>query len=141
MGQVEFLTYCVTKKKFNLTHSVKLRLAVKDGLAEFGRGAAVRLTEGGAEMAVAGEAEIEAQSGEVVVAGEEIESTRKAQTQLIAVQRQAFDLLENLREINGRAANFRGDFRERPTAGQVACENELDAVNEALASEAGAGRV
>lgn len=73
------------------------------------------MAKGGAEMTVTGKAEIEAQGSKIVVLREKIERTSKAQTQLVAIQRQALDLLEDLREINRRAADFGGDFSEGPT--------------------------
>ena len=61
----------------------------------------MNLAECGAEVTVAGEAEVEAQSCQVVILREKIESTSEPQAQLITIQGQTFHLLENLREING----------------------------------------
>ena len=105
------------------------------GLAEFGWGAAVGFAEGGAEMAVTGEAEVEAQSGEIVVLAEKIEGAGEAQAELVAIEGQSLDLLEDLREIDGGAADFGGNFSKRPAAGEVAGENELGAIDHFLVAE------
>lgn len=92
-------------------------------------------------MTVAGETEFQAQSGKIAVVREKIESTREPQAQLVAIQRQTFDLLENLREIDRRAANFGSDFGKSPAAAQIAGEHQLNAVDEALTAETCAGGV
>ncbi len=51
-------------------------------------------------MAVAGEAKVEAQDGEVVILSEKVQRARQAKAQLVTIQRQAFHLLEDLREIH-----------------------------------------
>ena len=86
---------------------------------------AVNLAERGAEMTVAGEAEVEAKSGQVVILPEEIQRPREPQSQLVAIQRQTFDLLEDLRQINRRAAHFGGDLGQRPASRQIARQHEL----------------
>src|SRR5262245_54943875 len=73
------------------------------------RRAAVGLLECGAEMAVAVEAEVETQRCQVVVLRQEIERARQSQPHLVAIQRKAFDLLKDLRQINGRMAGVGGD--------------------------------
>src|SRR5882762_2553864 len=85
-------------------------LTPQNGLPEFRRRAAVGFAERGAEVAVAGKAKVEAEGCEVVILSEKIQRARQAQSQLIAIQGHAFDLLENLREINRGAADFRGNL-------------------------------
>lgn len=92
-------------------------------------------------MAVAGEAEVEAEPGEIVAGGEELEGAREAEPQLIPVERHPFDLLKDLGEINGRAADFGRDFGEGPAAREVAGQDEFHAVHETLAGDAGGGGV
>jgi hypothetical protein len=45
-------------------------------------------------VAVAGEAKVEAQGGEVVILSEKVQCARQAKAQLVAIQRQAFPLLD-----------------------------------------------
>src|SRR5690242_15293128 len=80
-------------------------LAAQRGPLELGGGTTVNLAERCTEMAVAGEAELQTESGQVVILRQKIQRTRQPQAQLIAVQGETFDLLEDLREINGRAAH------------------------------------
>src|SRR4051812_48267152 len=87
-------------------------------------------------MAVAGEAELQAQRGEIVVLAEQIEGPREAQAQLIPIQRHAFHLLKDLREIYGRAADLGGDLSERPAARQICREYELHSIHEFLPTHA-----
>ena|SRR5215468_9861343 len=110
-------------------------------LAEFGGRSAVSLTESSAEVAVTGKAEVETQNGEIVILREEVESAGETKPQLIAIQRQAFYLLKHLREVDRRAADFGGDFGERPAASQIAGENKLGAVHKALAAKGGGSRM
>ncbi len=50
-------------------------------------------------------------------------------------------MLEHLREINRRAAYFRGDLGQRPAPRQIACQHELCPIHEQLASDSSASRV
>jgi hypothetical protein len=52
-------------------------------------------------MTVTVEAEIEAQRGEVVILREQIERSSQSELHLVPIQRHAFDLLKNLREVHG----------------------------------------
>jgi uncharacterized protein YdhG (YjbR/CyaY superfamily) len=108
---------------------------------ELGGRTAVGLAEGGAEMAVAGEAEVEAQRCEVMVLRKQMERAGKAQSQLIAIERHAFDLLKHLSEVDGRAANLGGDLGQGPAARRVACKHELDAIDQTAPSRASGGRM
>src|SRR6185437_1338360 len=65
----------------------------------------VRLPEGGAEVAVAGEAELERQASQVNAVAEQGERPAEPQPQLVAVQRHAFQLLEHLGQVDRRAAH------------------------------------
>ena len=71
-----------------------------NGLSERGGRAAVDLAERRREVAVAGEAEVESERGEVVVLREQVQRPRETQPEMIAIERQALDLLEHLREIH-----------------------------------------
>src|SRR5258705_8264283 len=106
-------------------------------LLEFGRRAAIDITERSTEMAVAGEAEIQTKTGEVVATADQVESASQTEAELIPVQGHAFHLLEDLREIDGGAADFGGDVGQGPAARQIARQHELDAINEPLASDGG----
>ena len=52
-------------------------------------------------MGMARESELERQCREILVMRKLLEGPRQPQAQMIAVQRQAFDLLEELGEIDG----------------------------------------
>ena len=69
--------------------------------AELAGGLPVELAERGGEMTVARESEIEAEAGQILVAAEQMQRPRESQTQLIPVERQAFNVLEHLRQIDG----------------------------------------
>jgi hypothetical protein len=58
--------------------------AQMDRTLEFRRRAAVGLPEGGAEMAVAGKAQIQTQGGEVVILAEQVQRAGQPQAQLVA---------------------------------------------------------
>jgi len=60
----------------------------------------VELAERGAEMTVARESEVEAETGEILAATKEMKRPRETQTQLIPVERESFCLLKHLREID-----------------------------------------
>ena len=77
---------------------------------EFRWGASVKLAECKAEVAVTGEAKIESQSGQVVIARQKIQSARQSESQLVMIKRQSFDLLENLGEIHRRNPQFASDL-------------------------------
>ena len=51
-------------------------------------------------MAVAGEAEVEPEGGQIVVLRKEVERARETQAQLVAIERHALDLLEHLRQVD-----------------------------------------
>jgi hypothetical protein len=57
-------------------------------------------------MAVAGEAEVEGQRGQVLRIAQQIERKGEPQLQLVAVERQAFDLLEDLGQVARRDADL-----------------------------------
>src|SRR5687768_8247579 len=104
--------------------SDRMASAAKRGLTEFRRRAAIRPLERGAEMTVAGEAELEGEGGEVVVLPQQVQGASEPQAKLIAIQRQPFDLLEYLGEIHRRATDFGSDFRERPAPRKIRRERE-----------------
>ena len=60
-------------------------LAIQDGLPESGRRTPVGLAEGGTEMAVAGETQIQAQGRQVIVLTNQIERSGEPQPQLVAI--------------------------------------------------------
>src|SRR5690242_2135252 len=76
--------------------------------------AAVGLAKGGAEMAVAGEAEVHAERGEVVISAKQIQGARQPQAEVVAIERHGFDLLKHLRQVDRRDADFRADLGKRP---------------------------
>src|SRR5258706_16122698 len=90
-------------------------------------------------MAVAGEAQIQTKRGEVVVLRDEVERAREAQAPLVAIERHAFDGLENPREMHRRAAHLRGDLGERPAPRGIAREDELGAIDKALVARTPVG--
>src|SRR3981081_3509246 len=75
-----------------------------------------------------GKAQIDSQSRQVAVAGDQVQSTREAQSQVIAVKRNALDLLEYLRQVYRGTADFLGNIRQRPATRQTAGQDEFDAV-------------
>jgi hypothetical protein len=81
-------------------------------------------------MAVAGESQIRRQSGQIIVTPDQVQSSRQAQAQMISIKRDALDLLKHLRQVYRRAANFTGDFRERPTPGEIAGQQHLDTIGQ-----------
>lgn len=96
----------------------------------------VSFSECSAEMAVARKAEIEAQSGQIVILGKKVQSPRQSQAQLITIERHALDLLKDLGEIDRRTSHFRSDFGQCPASSQIACQDKLDPVNQPLPPEA-----
>jgi hypothetical protein len=92
-------------------------------------------------MAVAGKAQICGQSRQIVVLRNHIQGSRETQPQMITIQGNAFDLLEDLRQIYRRAANFGGDIRKCPAPGQIAGQQDFDAVREAAAGMSCSRRV
>ena len=70
------------------------------GPLEFRGRAAVDAAECGAEMAVAGEAEIQAQRGQILILREEIQRAGQPQPQLVAIERHTLHLLKDLRQID-----------------------------------------
>src|SRR5260370_40986896 len=101
-------------------------------MPELRRRTSIGLAEGRAEVAVAGEAKVEAQGGEVVILSEKVQRGRQAKAQLVAIQRQAFHQLEDLREIHRLDANFLGDLGQRPPPRRIPCKHERSSVNPAL---------
>ena len=84
--------------------SLLSRSLAVSGVRRLDKGAgrtAIGLFERRGEMAVAGKAEIERQRRQIIRARQQIEGAGKAQAQVIAVERHAFDLLEHLGEIDG----------------------------------------
>ncbi|MNL36163.1 hypothetical protein D3C87_1582330 [compost metagenome] len=70
-------------------------------------------------MAVAGEAEIEPELGQVVIAAEQVERAGKPEAQLVAIKRHAFHLAEDLGEIDGRHTGLVGNLRQCPASREV----------------------
>src|SRR5687768_18022076 len=95
------------------------RLAEIQRALKLGGRAAVGLAKSGAEMAVAGEAQIHAQCGEILRLAEQLERPRQPQAQLIAIQGRAFELLKHLSQINRRYADLRADVCERPASREI----------------------
>jgi hypothetical protein len=81
---------------------------------------------------MAGEAEIEAKCGQVVILPEKIQRSREPQAQLIAVQGLTFHLLEDLREIYRGAAYFGGDLGQCPSPGEIARQYKLGPIHQQL---------
>jgi len=77
-----------------------------------------------------GKTKLDGQGGQVVEARNEVEGTREAESKVIPVQRNAFDPLKYLSEIDRRSTDFRGDVSKCPAAGQVAGEQHFDAVRQ-----------
>src|ERR1700730_13581768 len=84
--------------------------AQSDRALEGSRRAAVGLPKSGREVAMAGEAEIQAQPAQIIVTGEQVQRACQPQAQLVTVQWHSLDLLEHLCEIYGRDSNFRADI-------------------------------
>jgi hypothetical protein len=70
-----------------------------------------------------------------------IQGACKTQPQVIAIQGHPLDLPENLREVHGRSAHLRGDFRERPASGQVAGQQNFSPIRQPVVSMASLGCV
>ena len=97
-------------------------LATESGAPEGGGGTSVSTTKGSGEVAVAGEADLKGECGEVVVVGKKVEGAGESEAELIPVEGHALNLLKDLNEVNGRAVDFGGDVGEGPTAGEVGGE-------------------
>src|SRR6266851_6373052 len=110
-------------------------------LLEFGRRTSVGRAECGAEMAVAGKAEIKAESGQVIILRERVQRPCKPESQLITIQWEPFHLLEHLREINWGTAHFRCDFSKCPASRQIAGQHKFHPIDQPLSANAGAGCV
>ncbi len=110
-------------------------------MLEPGRRIAIKLAEGSAEVAMAGEAEIERQSRQIVVACKEMQCARQPEAQLVVIERQSFYLLENLREINRRNAQFAGDLSQSPAPHEIARQHELGSIYQFLATNRRARRM
>ena len=61
---------------------------------------------------------------------QQIERTRQPQALLIAIERHALNLLKDLRQVDGRVADFGAERRERPPPGQIGRERDLRAVDD-----------
>ena len=107
------------------------------GAFEFRGGASVKLAECRAEVAVTGEAKIESESGQIVVACQEIQCARQAESQLVVIKRQSLDLLENLGKIHRRNAQFASDFSQSPASREIARQHELGPIGQFLAADSG----
>src|SRR6185437_10493916 len=112
---------CVLQPEFRVSGDSALigRGPDATAAAQLIRRTAVRLTESRAEMAVAGETQLNAESSQVCVSRQQIQRACEPQLQLIPVQRQTFDLLKQLREINRGHANLAGNLRQSPAPAQV----------------------
>ena len=86
-------------------------------------------------MTMAVETEVETQRREVVILREELQRPRESQPQLVAIERDPFDLLEYLREVNRRMADLGRNLRQGPPSRRIACEDEFCPVCEPLPSE------
>src|SRR5215212_2761930 len=102
---------------------------------------AVGLAKGGAEVAVAGEAQIHAERGEVAVSAEQVQGARQPEAKVIAIERHGLDLLEHLRQIDRRDADLRADLGKRPPPRQIRRQDELGAVDQLAPARTGAGRM
>src|ERR1700742_30817 len=96
--------------------------------------APIRTTKRRAEMTVTGKTQVHAERSEVVVAREQIQRARQAQTQLILIQRQGFDTLKRLRQVDGRDADLCGDLSQRPSPRRIGSQHQLGAIHQLLAS-------
>jgi hypothetical protein len=83
---------------------------------------------------VAGEAEVEAERGEIVGLRQQVQRPRQAQVQLVAIERHAFDGLEDLGEVDRRAPHLGGDLGQGPATGRIGAKHKLGAVGEPTAS-------
>src|SRR5579885_1877663 len=110
-----------------------MRSANPVGILKRTRRLAVSSLERCAEVAVAGKTEVERQAAQVVVVAELIKRAGQPESQLVAIERDALNLLEHLGEIHRRDAHVRSDLRQSPTASQVGREYELRAVRQLLA--------
>ena len=81
-------------------------------------------------MAVARESDAQCDISEVFAVGEQVQRAGQAQAQVIAIERKPFHLLKDLGEINGGSADLRRDLGERPTMGQIACEQQFHAIHQ-----------
>jgi hypothetical protein len=92
-------------------------------------------------MTVARKAQLGGQCGQIVVLRNQVQRSGEAQPQLIAIEGNAFGLLEHLCQIYRRAADFRGDVRERPAPGKIAGQQDFDAVSQPAARTSRSGFV
>lgn len=99
------------------------------GASEVRGGVSVELAESRAKVAVTGEAKIESESGQVVVACQKIQPARQSESQLVLIKRHSLDLLENLSEIHGRNPQFAGDLSQSPASSEVARQDELGPID------------
>src|SRR5436190_1318389 len=83
------------------------------------------LSERRREMTVARETQVLGKIRQVVVPDDEIERSRQAQPQVIAIERQTLYLLKHLREIHGRATDLARDPGQRPAARQISRQQHL----------------
>src|ERR1700678_4103493 len=93
-------------------------------------------SEGIGEMAVAGEAQVHPESAEVLISTKQVQGARQSQSQLIAVQRHPFHLLEHLREVHGGDANLNRYLSQRPTSRRIRRQYQLGSVDQLSAADA-----
>src|ERR1700744_3817678 len=111
-----------------------MRLTAECGLPEIGGGSAIGLQERRAEMTVAAEAEFETQLTQIFVLPQQIQRTSQAKAQLIAVQRHPLHLLEYLGQVYGRNADLGCYAGQCPSPGEIAGQDQLGAISQALPS-------
>src|SRR3984957_18043652 len=97
--------------------------------------------ERAAEVAIAGKAEVERQTRKITMMAEQVERSSQPQLQLVTVKRQAFDLLENLRQIDRGNPHIAGDVRQAPATSQIGGEHQFGAIHQFLAPDTAAGGV
>ena len=82
---------------------------------------------------MSGKAQFGGQCGQIVVLRNQVQRSGETQPQVIAIEGNAFGLLEHLRQIYRRAAYFCGDVRECPAPGKIAGQQDFDAVSQPAA--------
>jgi len=83
------------------------------------------LFERGAEVAVAGEAEVEGERGEVVSVRQLDQRSREAQLRQVLMQRRSLGTREEIGEIRGRCADRARDVGEQDAFRQLRLEHFL----------------
>src|SRR6187401_36111 len=79
-------------------------------LFERRRRSTIKLLERSGEVAVTRESKMQGEVGEIVILRDQIQCSREPQPQVIAIERQAFDLLKSLGEIHGGSTDLRCNF-------------------------------